>query len=52
MYKGQGFQETRKETKKITLKAVFYPKGTCPHSLTHWIRFEKGANTHLKAVSH
>jgi hypothetical protein len=33
--------------------AVFFPlRHICPHSPIHWIRFEKCANTHLKAVSH
>ena len=30
-------------------KVNFALKGICPHSLTHWIRFEKCANTHPNA---
>jgi len=33
-------------------RRFFALKGICPHSPTHWICFEKCANTHLKAVSH
>jgi len=33
-------------------RSFFTLKGICSHSLHHWIRIEKRANTHLKADSH
>jgi len=33
--------------KKPPSEVYFSLEGMCPHSLTHWIHFEKCANTHL-----